>query len=424
MLTELRSSIEAIQSKVNDIELCRDALDKIANLNVTEMSNDRVLVADLFYAALEAIQEIKGDYLENEVFDAFKNVSQIAKPGEESASLILVNFLNDLYQHRKGISSEIKISVDETIVLLKDLEPIKFIFLLCDEEGERYFPASRLLSNIVLDSAFISSKIELYHINLLQLAVEMYKITGGGNPQEQFEKLIDNCKLQFINYLDGTSIRVDTIDMANYRHNHVMVFYNEKERKVLIRHENENYFSCLPDGIQVNQEINAQQTVIGHWVELTIDGVTIDYSDAIKENPKELLELLYSKGCKNVLIEKMIIKTVDGKYIPLNPFCVNDKWVIKGQINKLNGKVCAREQIIECIDEGRLQMLSMSAQCEGINQVSFGLCLHLLEKECVDIEKMVSTEDGLQCRQNTIIRNWVKLTADNFDAIEYALKNG
>jgi len=422
MLTELRSSLAAIQSKVNDIELCREALEKLANLNVTEMSKDRVLVADLFYVALEAIQEIKGDYLENEVFDAFKNVSQIAKPGEESASLILVNFLNDLYQHRKGTSSEIKISVDETIVLLKDLEPVKFIFLLCDEEGERYFPASRLLSNIVLDPTFISSKIEPYHINLLQLAVEMYRITGGVNPQEQFEKLIDDCKLQFINYLDGTSIRVDTIDMANYRHNHVMVFYNEKEKKVLIRHENENYFSDLPDGIQVNHEINAQKTVIGHWVELPIDGVTIDYSEAIKENPTELLELLYTKGCKNVLIEKMIIKSLDGKYNPLNPFCVNDKWVIKGQINKLNGKVCTREQIIECIDEGRLQMLSTSAQCEGINQVSFGLCLHLLEKECVDIEKMVSTDEGLQCRQNTIIRNWVKLTTDNCDAIEYALR--
>ena len=165
MLTELRSSLAAIQSKVNDIELCREALEKLANLNVTEMSKDRVLVADLFYVALEAIQEIKGDYLENEVFDAFKNVSQIAKPGEESASLILVNFLNDLYQHRKGTSSEIKISVDETIVLLKDLEPVKFIFLLCDGEGERYFPASRLLSNIVLDPTFISSKIE--HIILI-----------------------------------------------------------------------------------------------------------------------------------------------------------------------------------------------------------------------------------------------------------------
>lgn len=422
MLTELRSTLEAIQSKVNDIELCRKALKKLANLNVTEMSKDRVLIADLFYVALKAIQEIKEDYLEDEVFDAFKNISQIAKSGEESASLILVNFLNDLYQHRKGIPSEIKISVDETIVLLKDLEPVKFIFLLCDEDGERYFPASRLLSNIVLDPTFISSKIEPYHINLLQLAVEMYRIIGGINPQEQFEQLIDDCKLQFINYLDGTSIRVDTIDMANYKHNHVMVFYNEKERKVLIRHENENYFSNLPDGIQINHEINAQKTVIGHWVELTIDGVAIDYSEAIKENPTELLELLYTNGYKNVLIEKMIIKTFDGKYKPLNPFCVNDKWVIKGQINKSNGKVCAREQIIECIDEGRLQMLSTSAKCEGINQVSFGLCLHLLEKECVDIEKMLSTDDELECRQNTVIRNWVKLTTDNYDTIEYVLR--
>lgn len=51
MLTELRSSLAAIQSKVNDIELCREALEKLANLNVTEMSKDRILVADLFYAA-------------------------------------------------------------------------------------------------------------------------------------------------------------------------------------------------------------------------------------------------------------------------------------------------------------------------------------------------------------------------------------
>lgn len=422
MLIELRSSLEAIQSNVNDIELCREVLGKLANLNVTEMSKDRVLVADLFYAALEAIQEIKGDYLENEVFDAFVNISQIAKPGEESASLILVNFLNDLYRHRNGVSSQINISVDETIVLLKDLEPIKFIFLLSDEDGERYFPASRLLSNIVLDPTFISSKIEPYHINLLQLAVEMYRITGGVNPQEQFEQLIHDCKLQFINYLDGTSIRVDTIDMANYRYNHVMVFYNEKEGKVLIRHENENYFSDLPDGIQINHEINAQRTIIGHWVELPVDGVAIDYSEAIKENPTELLELLYAKGCKNVLIEKMIIKNLDGKYGPLNPFCVNDKWVIKGQINKLDGKVCAREKIIECIDEGRLQMLSTSAHCEGINQISFGLCLYLLEKECVDVEKMLSTDAELECRQNTIIRNWVKLTTDNDDALEYVLR--
>lgn len=89
----------------------------------------------------------------------------------------MIDFLNDLYQRRKNLSSKINVSQDELVILLKDLEPIKFIFLLCDQDGDRYFPINRLLSNIVMDPTFINTKIEPYHINLLQLAVEMYKVT-------------------------------------------------------------------------------------------------------------------------------------------------------------------------------------------------------------------------------------------------------
>lgn len=422
MLTELRSNMEAIQSKVNDIELCKEVLKKLADLNVTEMSKDRVLIADLLYSVLQSIQEIEGDKLEKEVFRAFKNISQIAKSGEESGSLILVNFLNELYQHRDGTLSKIDISVEDTVVLLTDLESIKFVLLICDEDGKRYFPANRLLSNIILDSKFISSRIEPYHINILQLAVEMYRITGDGNSQEKFDRLINKCNLHFIRYLDGTSTRVDTIDMANYRYNNVMVFYNEKEKKVLIRHEDESYFSNLPDEIYINHEINAQGIIIGHSVELTVEGEAIDYSEAIEESPVELLKLFYVRGCKNVLVEKMIVKTKDGEYKPLNPFCVNDKWIVKGHINKSKAKIMQIENIIDCIDEGRLQMLSSYAECDGINQVCFGLCLHLLEKEVVDIEKMFSTDSKVECRQNSVIRNWITLTTDKTDALEYILR--
>lgn len=422
MLIELKSYLEAIQSKVNDIELCKEILEKLARFNVIEMSKNRVLIADLFYSVLKSIQESEGDNLENEVIQAFKNISQIAQSGEESSSLILINFLNNLYQHRNGLFSKIDISKDETAILLKDLEPIKFILMICDEGGKRYFPINRLLSNIILDSNFITSRIEIYHINLLQLAVEMYSIIEDGNPQEQFEYLINECNLHFICYLDGTSTRVDTIDMANYRYNNVMVFYNEKDKKVLIRHEDERYFSDLPNEVHINHEINAQGVIIGHSVELPVDGVAIDYSDAIKESPIELLKLFYIRGCKNVLVEKMIVRTEDGKYEPLNPYCVKDKWIVKGRINKSDGKVCQTEQIIDCIDEGRLQMLSSCAKCCGINQISFGLCLYLLEKECVDIEKMFSTNNELECRQNSIIRNWVTLTKNPVDSIEYILR--
>lgn len=423
MLIELRSYLEAVQSEINDLNLCKEILKKLTELNVTEMSKDRVLIADLWYSVVKSIQEIDDDNkLENEVIESFNNISQIAKSGEDSSSLILINFLNDLYQHRNGMMSKINVSVQESTILLNDLEPIKFIFLICDEDENRYFPANRLLSNIVLDSHFISSKIEPYHINLLQLAVEMYRITGDADPQKQFEHLIKECNLHFINYLDGTSTRVDTIDMANYRYNNVMVFYNEKEKKVLIRHENEQYFSNLPAGVHINHEINGQKMPIGYSVELSVEGEAIDYSKAIKESPVELLKLFYVNGCKNVLIQKMIIKMSDGTYKPLNPFCINDKWIVKGHINRREAKVCQTDQIIECIDEGRLQMLSSYAKCDGINQVTFGLCLYLLEKEVVDIEKMFRIEDDLECRQTSIIKNWVTLTVDKIDSIEYILR--
>lgn len=422
MLSELKSDLEAIYSKANNIELVNDILDKLSTINVTEMTKNRTLIADLFYATMVVIQETMESIPENKVFDAFYNISQIAQPGEESASLILLNFLNELFQHRSGLYTEIEISVDETIVLLKDLEPIKFIFLLCDENEERYFPANRLLSNIICDRKFISSRIEPYHINILQLAVEMFKFTGEEDSQKQFDHLIEECNLKFINYLDGTSVRVDTVDMANYKHNNVMVFFNEQEQKVLIRHENENYFKNLPNGIQINHEINLQKVVIGHYVELPVDGVAIDYSYAVKENPIELLELIYTRECKNVLIEKMILKTNEGKYIPLNPFCDKDKWVIKGHINKLEGRSVTKERFVECLDECRLQNLSSGAQCDGINQASFGLCVALLEKETVEIKKLISSDDELECRQSTIIRNWVNLSTEKIEAIEYSLR--
>ena len=422
MLDEMKVYLKVIQSKVVDECLCKDILKKISLLNVTEMSKDRMLIADLFCSVLQAIQENKINELEKEIIEAFKNISQIARTGKENSSLVIIDFLNHLYQHRNYVHQKIDISQDEILILLKDMEAIKFVLLICDEDGERYFPANRLLSNIVLDVNFINSRIEPYHINLLQLAVEMFKITGEVDPQEQFERLINTCNLHFIRYLDGTSTRIDTIDMTNYKYNNVMVFYNEREKKVLIRHENLSYFDILSNEVHINHEINAQGREIGYSVELSVEGIVLDYSEAIKESPIELLKLLYSKKCKNVMIEKMIVKTPEGKYEPLNPFCVNDQWIIKGRINQSKGKCYQLEQIIDCIDEGRLQMLSTCAKCGGINQISFGLCLFLLEKELVDIDKMFSNVNKDECLQNSVIRNWVELTTNKLESLEFVLR--
>lgn len=424
MLKDFKSDLLAIQSNSEDYELCGLVLNKIANWNVSESSEDRETVAELFYATLKVIQSMESDEIIEKISEdailAFENINQIAKTGKESSSLVLIDFLNDLYQRRKNLSSKINVSQDELVILLKDLEPIKFIFLLCDQDGDRYFPINRLLSNIVMDPTFINTKIEPYHINLLQLAVEMYKVTReevGG----QFDELIEKCNLKFIEYLNGACIKVDTMDMCNYRNNQVMVFYDANKQKVLIRHENRAYFDDRPEGIKIKSETNVNKRPIGYFVEMEVNGTAIDYSDAIGESPKEFLRLLYERKCKNVLIEKMILKTPDGKYESLNPFCKKDKWIVKGQINGKEGKVCLPDRIIECIEEGRLQLFSDGNNHKVLDRVSLGLCLSLLEKKTVDIDSLFANIEEEDWIQNILIKNWVCSTGDFYESLEFAL---
>ena len=97
MLDEMKVYLKVIQSKVVDECLCKDILKKISLLNVTEMSKDRMLIADLFCSVLQAIQENKINELEKEIIEAFKNISQIARTGKENSSLVIIDFLNHLY---------------------------------------------------------------------------------------------------------------------------------------------------------------------------------------------------------------------------------------------------------------------------------------------------------------------------------------
>lgn len=422
MTMDFKSDLLAIQANSGDLNLCSLLLNKIANWNVSVSSEDKETVADLFYATLKAIQGTESDGIIEKFYgdtiSAFENINLIAKTGKENSSLILIDFLNELYQRKNNLNSKIELSQEELLVLLSDLEPVKYIFKICDSDGTRFFPVNKLLGNIILDPSFINTKIEPYHINLIQLAVEMYKVTC--EDAEAFKELIEKCNLKFINYLNGACIRVDTMDMCNFRNNKVMVFYDVNAQKVLIRHEDKRYFGGALDGVTIESEYNISKRPIGFFVELDVDGAAIDYSEAIKESPKEFLKLMYERKCKNILIEKMILRTSEGRYEPLNPFCINDKWVVKGHINGREGKVCPPDRIGDSIEEGRLQLISIDEKHKVIDQICFGLCMALLEDKRVNIDVLFDGMDD-DWLQNIFFKNWARNSDNIIEAIEFVL---
>ena len=109
MTMDFKSDLLAVQANSGDVNLCSLLLKKIANWNVSEASEDKRTVADLFYATLKAIQATENDRIIEKFYDdtisAFENISLIAKNGKENSSLILIDFLNELYQ--KTINEQI-----------------------------------------------------------------------------------------------------------------------------------------------------------------------------------------------------------------------------------------------------------------------------------------------------------------------------
>ena len=75
---------------------------------------------------------------------------------------------------------------------------------------------------------------------MLYLAVHFF------DEEEQKRQILTNivnaCNLKFIEYMQNQSELLDTQDLHNYRKNGVIIFIDSSRRKILIRHNDPEYF--------------------------------------------------------------------------------------------------------------------------------------------------------------------------------------
>lgn len=426
MQIDFKSELLALQAKIINKNLYHDELIKIADLNAIEIDEYKIELAELFYETLKQIQLINAESIikefHNDVIRAFYNISLINSSNENHSSVFIINFLNILFRSRDEAKLLTKSCLveDKLEILLRDLDPIKFIFNMVDENGKRYFPINKLLNEIIGDENFINTSIERYHLNVLKLAVEMYSITND-DPSKEFNYLISNCNLKFIKYLNGTSELIDTKDMSNFKKNNVMLFFDSENDKVLVRHESKNYFINKGE-IEIEEEVNTRGLVIGYFCEYKIFGEVLSYHDAIIKKPVEFLKLVYEKGFKNVLLEKQIIKQKDGSFTPLNRFCKYDNWVIVGNNTEENSKVYLASHFYKSLEGERMYLFSIGSMNTPFNKISLGFCCKLLDYENISIDDLFCNVNSANWLQNNVARNWLNHVKDKKKSILYLLE--
>ena len=295
----------------------KDAVQYLKELDIALLSEKRLEIADLYYEILKQIQllyasqeiEIPEEIMMDirQLFDNIQGICSEPKEREVSeAAFSVIMFLSYLRGHNCLTGDNDFSNTDEAIervsALRTDLGTIQFIFDL-RVEGQLYFPIENMLVSVIKDEQFVEemSNIDSGHIKVLYLAVHFFD--EEEQKRQILTDIVNACNLKFIEYMQNQSELLDTQDLHNYRKNGVIIFIDSSRRKILIRHNDPEYFKGA-ENIQYENSFKNKERRIGYYVELDIPegAARASFEDVMQKQPEkrmELLKLFYS-GYKNI----------------------------------------------------------------------------------------------------------------------------
>lgn len=435
-MNNLNVYCQSLQAGKYKKEIILETLECFDEYNSEEISNEWELVSKTFCQLLKYCQTMyKGNVPEDiikRIIVLFENIETIVvdRDNDELNNhyILIIWFLHELKVHRANndaFTMDEKILEKQIEALITELDSIYFVFEIEEENGDVLFPIENLISKVVKENSFLNKQ-NIFQIRVLQLAVKLFDKNGSN--KEILDKLIKNNKLKFLTYLEQGYI-IDTTDLLNYQKNGVMIFFNAISNTILIRHNKKDYFNKTPiwgDVKLCSSELDSHNKPIAYFVEFSLNkGDSLyNYSEILNEENLRLaiIKILFESNAYNILFEKFIIKTYDGKILPVNPYCHNDKYIIKGCIKKNEGDVFSPNNLLEALKEFRSSSLKICSNYI-MNRLSFGLALKLLQYEYVELDKInISNFNTSEWYQVQFIDQWIRNSNDPIKSLKYVLK--
>lgn len=368
-------------------------------------------IAKLFCRAVESLdQSVKPkDDIKNEILDAFANIRTIENNAHNDGELMCIYLLNLLYSKEESLE---EVEQNEFVLLLDNLEKICCLFKIIDVKGDFVFPIGRFLFRLINSDNLFYEIDKASSVQALMLALQVFDKSQYPKELEDIQNLIDRNNLEFIKYLFHRCIRLGEDDWKkNYEQNGLLVLYDTKENKVLIRNNKRSYFRSkfnkeiykLSD---VTAEKNAKNEEIAYFVEYPLDKDNfVDLSQEFsKENNwgriSQILDIIYYHRNYNVILE-YTLHDRDGVIYPTNPYGENDSYVIDEGVAYKDGKNHISNKLF------KFGLLKISGS--GLSYINLGLIVKLDEIfaiECKDFKINVSSN------LNKIIACWLEFCND------------
>lgn len=306
-----------------------EILDFLKEINTVEIS-----IVDISKLFCHVISKFDKDCIEryvNDIWQAFLNIKQSAQtissessPTTEERVLL---FLRDLVNEEESVSVKI---LSDFKAVCEGLERIKYIFILKNEDGKKYFPIGNLLKK-VMESYHYLTDLDPNTISTFILAMEMFALENDIQSQEELSAIVDKYNLEGLKILFKGN-QLNRSWKQNLKANNVLVLIDENNNRIYIRCEDKSYFNSLSD---IKEEKNFYGNTMAYFVlkEYEESAVFLSLEEIlIKENYNmelklKVLDKIFNEKYYNILVDKPFLKT--GNTIDLvNDFSYNDEFII------------------------------------------------------------------------------------------------
>lgn len=311
-----------------------EILDILYNVDSSEIPPD--CISSLFCHVVSKFNEHVIITVANKIWDAFRNIQAIAefiktknKPTTEERILL---FLHDLVNDENQVSDKI---FEDFTAICGELEEIKYIFLLKNEDQKFFFPIGALLQKVMTSYRELQ-QLDQNIINTFILAMEMFTLENDLSNINALNSIVDKFHLEGLKILFKGN-QVYSSWRENLRQNKVLVLVDKYMHKIYIRNEDESYFSNLNDRGKLCEEKNSQGKTIAYYVliEYSEDADFISLKDVFTNPDYDLemrlkvIDMIFNGKYYNVLSDNCFVK--QGNEIKVvNEFSYKDNKIVIG----------------------------------------------------------------------------------------------
>lgn len=314
-----------------------------SSLNTRELDQTKKLTLDVFYLISAHIKdrELANSKLIDKYKKSFENIRTLDTNGmQENSKILVFKFLKELHNNildQEANKDTFKKMCENIEEIFEELDSIRYVFRIQNEDKTLFFPISYLLFNVLLnDEQFYDNDTLIYKI---RIALEIFKTGEFDDEKNILSQMEKKYNIKLISYMMDASYMIvgGKEKWKDHLKKNKVICIVRNQNEVYIRHPSKSYFTeniirdYNIDKIQNEKNYNGYN--IAYFVEFKLnDNIQLtSIEDILLKNDyklkMDLLYLSFNQKYKNIFLENSLC--IDqNKILLVNPFCKNDKYLI------------------------------------------------------------------------------------------------